>query len=95
METSTKRHGLTTSELILRLQVTDVLDVEDVAILIKKSESRVRHLVASREIPYYKNEQGQVSFLKPEIEAWRLGSRVPTSNEITQKAVTYTAINRK
>lgn len=94
MSSTQKRHGLTTSELIMRMQVTSVLDVEDVAILIKKSESRVRHLVASREIPHYKNEQGQVSFLKEEIEAWRLGQRVPTQLEINQKAVTYTAINK-
>lgn len=87
-----KKKQLSTSELILRLGVIEVLDVEDVALLIKRSEDRVRHMCADREIPHYKNEQGQISFRKSEIEEWRLGTRIPTTNEIHQQAVTYTAI---
>lgn len=88
-----RKNKLSTTELIQRLGVVEVLDVEDVALLIKRSEDRVRHMCADREIPHYKNEQGQISFRKSEIEEWRLGKRIPTSIEINQLAVTHTAIN--
>lgn len=81
-------------EALLSMSVTEVLTVKEVAILIKKSESRVRHMVADRDIPHYKNEKGQISFRKSEIEAWRLGQRVPTNAEVNSKAATHIAINR-
>ena len=81
-------------EALLSMRVTEVLNVKEVAILLKKSESRVRHLVADRDIPHYKNDKGQVSFLKSEIEAWRLGQRIPTNAEIESKAATHLAIGR-
>lgn len=81
-------------EALLSMSVTEVLNVKEVAILLKKSESRVRHLVADRDIPHYKNDKGQVSFLKSEIEAWRLGQRIPTNAEIESKAATHLAIRR-
>lgn len=87
---------MTTSELLLRISMVEVLDVQDVALLIKKSENRVRHMCADREIPHYKNEQGQITFRKSEIEEWRAqGTRIPTTTEIHQQAVTYTAINQR
>lgn len=92
----TTKSKLSTSELLLRIGVVEVLDVQDVALLIKKSESRVRHMVKDREIPHYKNEQGQITFRKSEIEEWRAqGTRIPTTTEIHQQAVTYTAINTR
>lgn len=81
-------------EALLSMSVTEVLNVKEVAILLKKSESRVRHLVADRDIPHYKNDKGQVSFLKSEIEAWRLGQRIPTNAEIESKAATHIAVSR-
>lgn len=87
---------LTTEQLLLRIGITNVLDVEDVALLIKRSADRVRRMVNAREIPHYKNEQGRITFRKSEIEEWRSqGIRIPTTTEIHQQAVTYTAINTR
>lgn len=88
-----KKTQLTITDLLTRIGITNVLDVEDVALLLKLSESRVRHMCKDREIPHYKGANGNITFLKSEIEAWRLGQRVPTSTEIKQQAVTYTALN--
>lgn len=82
----------TTEQLLLRIGITEVLDVQDVALLIKRSEGAIRNMVSKREIPHYKNERGNVTFRKSEIEEWQLGKRIPTIEEITTKAVTYTAI---
>ncbi|WP_289742048.1 helix-turn-helix domain-containing protein [uncultured Duncaniella sp.] len=81
-------------EALMSMSVTEVLTVKEVAILIKKSESRVRHMVADRDIPHYKNDKGQISFRKSEIEAWRLGQRVPTNAEVNSQAATRIAISR-
>lgn len=72
----------------------EVLNVKEVAVLIQISESRVRHLVSARDIPHYKNDRGQVSFRKSEVEAWRLGQRVPTNAETDRQAETYIANRR-
>lgn len=96
MAATTNKSKLTTSELLLRLAVVEVLDVQDVALLIKKSESRVRHMCADREIPHYKNKQGQITFRKSEIEKWRSrGTRIATAAEIEQQAHTHCALNRR
>lgn len=81
-------------EALMSMSVTEVLTVKEVAILIKKSEGRVRHMVADRDIPHYKNDKGQISFRKSEIEAWRLGQRVPTNAEVNSQAATRIAISR-
>lgn len=81
-------------EALMSMSVSEVLNVKEVAILIKKSESRVRHMVADRDIPHYKNDKGQISFRKSEIEAWRLGLRVPTNAEVNGQAATHIAISR-
>lgn len=82
-------------ERLLTMQVFKPLEVKDAAILLKLSESRVRHLVSEREIPHYKNERGGVSFIKEELEEWKLGRRIATNQEINNRAVTYTAINQR
>lgn len=87
-------HRLERIEALMSMSVTEVLTVKEVAILIKKSESRVRHMVADRDIPHYKNDKGQISFRKSEIEAWRLGQRVPTNAEVNSQAATRIAISR-
>lgn len=81
-------------EALLSLSVKDVMSVKEVAAFIGRSETRIRHLVSQREIPHYKNEMGQVSFLKSEIEAWRLGVRVPTMAETESLASTHIAVSR-
>lgn len=80
-------------ETLVALKVKDVLSVKEVAVLIGRSESRIRHLVSQREIPHYKNDMGQVSFLKSEVEAWRLGRKVQTVAELDSSASTHIAIS--
>lgn len=81
-------------ENLLSLNVSEILSVKQVATLFGLSESRVRHLVADRDIPHYKNDRGQVSFVRSEVVAWRLGERVPTNAEIGGRAATHIAISR-
>ncbi len=81
-------------ETLLSLKVKEVLSVKEVAALLGRTENRIRHLVSAREIPHYKNERGQVSFRKSEIEEWQLGQRIPTNAEINNIATTYTALKR-
>ena len=80
-------------ETLISLKVKDVLSVKEVAALIGRSESRIRHLVSHREIPHYKNDMGKVSFLRSEIEAWHLGKKIHTVAELDSIASTHIAIN--
>lgn len=81
-------------EILLSMTAKEVLSVKEVAILINRSESRIRHLVSQRDIPHYKNDRGQVYFLKSEIQTWQLGQRIPTTTEIDQLAATHIALSR-
>ncbi|MCM1077783.1 MAG: helix-turn-helix domain-containing protein [Bacteroides sp.] len=81
-------------ETLLSITAKEVLSVREVATLISRSESRIRHLVAQREIPHYKNDRGQVSFLKSEVEAWMLGQKIPMSSDTYRLASTHIAVSR-
>ena len=41
-------------EKLVRLNSKEVLDVEEVALMLNVSKSRIYHLVSSRNIPHYK-----------------------------------------
>jgi excisionase family DNA binding protein len=80
-------------ETLVRLGAKEVLNVKEVALLLGVSESRIYHLVSSRDIPHYK--QGKlVYFKKKEIEEWQLQDRIPTNSEIDSKAATYIATKK-
>ncbi|MFG6425863.1 helix-turn-helix domain-containing protein [Lepagella muris] len=81
-------------ETLVSINAKEVLTVKEVSLLIGRSESRIRHLVADREIPHYKNDRGQVNFRRSEIEAWQLGERIPTRAETDSKAATYIVTKR-
>lgn len=72
----------------------EIIFVKDVAKLIKRSESRVRHLIAAGDIPYHRNERGNITFKRSEIEEWQLGMRIPTNTEIASQAATHIAISK-
>lgn len=96
MPAEQKKRGLTTAELLQRISIINVLDVEDVALFLKRTQSRIRHLVAAGLIPHYKDENGRVTFLKAEIEAWRLGKiRILTQDEVNAKADEYCRNNHR
>lgn len=80
-------------ERMLARNFSEVMSLKDVAQMLGKSESRIRHLVSERRIPFYRNDRGQVSFRRSEVEEWQLGRRVETRYEIESNAVTYTTLN--
>lgn len=80
-------------ERLKRCKYLRVLEVGDVAVMLNISENRLRHLMTEKAIPYYTNQLGKVSFLKDEIEQWRLGSKVMTEAELQTSAVTHIAIS--
>ena len=80
-------------ERMVTLGFKKALNVGDVALLLGVSESRVRHLVAAKEIPHYK-PNGKIYFDKEEIEKYLLRNRRATKAEIDSEAATRLAINR-
>lgn len=80
-------------ERLKRCQYLNVLEVADVAVMINRTENRIRHLVRERAILHYCNERGNITFLKSEIEEWMLGQRISTETEIISHATTRTAIS--
>ena len=81
-------------EKLVRLNSKEVLDVEEVALMLNVSKSRIYHLVSSRNIPHYKHGK-KVYFKKSEIEEWQLQDRIPTNAEIDSKASTYIVTKNK
>ena len=81
-------------EKLVRVGAKEVLNVEEAALMLGVSKSRVYHLVSSRDIPHYKNGKS-VLFKKSEIEKWQLRDRIPTNEEIDIKEANYVAINKK
>lgn len=81
-------------EKLVRMGAKEVLNVDEVALLLNVSQSRIYHLVSSRNIPHYKQGK-KVYFKKSEIEEWQLQDRIPTNAEIDSKASTYIATKHK
>lgn len=81
-------------EKLVRLNSKEVLDVEEVALMLNVSKSRIYHLVSSRNIPHYKQGK-KVYFKKSEIKEWQLQDRIPTNAEIDSKASTYIVTKNK
>lgn len=76
-------------ERLLVISTKEAFNVEEAAMFLGLSESRVRHLVWEKEIPYYKRGTN-VFFRKSELEDWMLQDRIPTIDEIEQEAYRYT-----
>lgn len=80
-------------ERLITIGSKNVFTTDEVALLLGISTSRVRHMVCDREIPHYRRGN-KVYFKKSEIEEWQLSQRVPTNEEINNKATTHVALNR-
>ena len=75
-------------ERLLLLSAKNVFNTEEVALVLGITPCRVRHLVADRSIPHYK--QGQRNYFKrDEIEAWQTQHKVSTYEELNQQASSY------
>ena len=83
-------------ERMMILAAKDVLNVSECAILLNRSESRIRHMVCQRLIPYYK-VGSRTLFSKADIEAHLLqkNNRIPSMAEIEAQAATYTATRKR
>jgi hypothetical protein len=73
----------------------EVLNVAECALMLNKSESRIRHMVSERLIPYYK-VGSRTMFRKSEIESQMLQreNRIPTIAEIQSQAAIRVAVKK-
>lgn len=74
----------------MKAKTQEVMDVKQAAKYLELSESRVRHLVSSRDIPYFKKrESNRVYFKKSELDGWRAYRPVKTNEDIEIEANKY------
>lgn len=81
-------------EGLLLISCKEALNVAECALLLGVTEGRVRHLTSQKELPYYKQGKS-VYFRKSEIEDWMLKERVPTNEELIEKASKITKCKNK
>lgn len=80
-------------ERIVEVFMKNVWDVEDLALVLKITPSRVRHMTSAQVIPFYK-QNGSLYFKREEIEAWQTQNRTASLDEINSQASTYCATRR-
>lgn len=90
---NTVASALERAERIKAVFAKKIWDVEDLAIALKKSESRIRHMAREQAFPSYV-QNGQLFFKREEIEAWQTQCRRPSKNEIASEAATRLATSR-
>lgn len=78
-------------ERLILMSTKNALNTKEVALMLDISESRVRHLVNEKSLPYYK-QGNKTYFKKQDIEDWMLHTRFESKAEIDRQATTYTAI---
>ncbi len=71
------------------LAAKNVLGVEDVALLLGVSKSKIYELVQAREMPYYKPRGKQLYFDRAEVEAWMKRNKVESQEDGMQRAAAY------
>jgi excisionase family DNA binding protein len=72
------------------------LTMTEAATLTGLSKSHLYKLCCAREIPYYKNQGGKLTYFdKNELEAWLLSRKVSTMQEIDQQATSYITTGKK
>lgn len=88
-----KSEANTKLERIVEVFMKSVWDVEDLALALKITPSRVRHMTSAQLIPYYK-QNGSLYFKREEIEAWQTQNRTASLDEINSQALTYCATRK-
>lgn len=68
------------------LAAKDVFTIEDAALYLGLSKSRIYAFTSAKEIPHYKNGGKRVYFDREELKRWALEMRVPTNAEIRELA---------
>jgi excisionase family DNA binding protein len=75
-------------EALTALASKDVLDVNETAQLTGYTVKYLRLLISRREIPHYRRGN-RIFFNRDEVEEWMMGNRIPTIDEVQQKACGY------
>lgn len=79
-------------ERLIIISSKNALNVGEAALMLGISESRLRHLISEKSIPYYK--QGNRTYLKKsELEDWMLQTKVKSNAEIEQESATYAVLH--
>lgn len=78
--------------LEVRIHMKRVWNIDELAAVLGITASRVRHLVADRVLPSYK-QNGSLYFKRDEIEAWMTAHRTPSRDELETQAQRYCAAN--
>ena len=80
--------GLERLEALTALASKEVLDVNETAQLTGYTVKYLRLLISRREIPHYRRGN-RIFFNRDEVEEWMMGNRIPTIDEVQQKACGY------
>lgn len=75
-------------ETLTALASKDVLDIKDTSMLTGYTVKYLRLLIARRGIPHYRRGN-RIYFNRDEVEEWMMGERIPTIDEVQQKACGY------
>lgn len=70
----------------LTLQVKQVLNIREAAIILGMKPDTVRGMVNRHAIPFYKPNHNLLYFRKEELEQWMLQNRTSTDEEIESQA---------
>lgn len=81
-------------EKMTLLGAKNVLTIDEVSLMTGLSKGHIYRLTSTQGIPHYKPNGRNLYFKKDEIEEWLLQNRVSTIEEINNKAVTHTVINK-
>lgn len=71
----------------------DILRLEECALLTGFSETTIYGLTHKKQIPYFKRG-GRLFFSKKKIEQWLTEVEIPTDEEISRYADTYTTLKK-
>lgn len=70
----------------LLLQVKQVLNIKEAAIILGMKPETVRVMVNKHTIPFYKPNRNLLYFRKEELEQWMMQNRTSTDEEIESQA---------
>lgn len=70
----------------LLLQVKQVLNIKEAAIILGMKPDTVRGMVNKHTIPFYKPNRNLLYFRKEELEQWMMQNRTSTDEEIESQA---------
>nr|DAH17127.1 MAG TPA: helix-turn-helix domain protein [Bacteriophage sp.] len=75
----------------LMLQVKQVLNIKEAAIILGMQPETVRGMVNKHTIPFYKPNRNLLYFRKEELEQWMMQNRTSTDEEIESQveAINY------